>query len=333
MKIVLEFYRVRKADDAHTVVGRETADAADLDDAIRTRAAAMAKTLDMPQQPDAMSISDNEGNRLYSGHARHRQEHWMKEPHMNTRPARTRAQRAAGLLLDACRSREPAMTMNFPNPTRSFDEMRNAVCFVGHDGIFEIRFFVEAGALADGGAREGRMSKSECLSAFDGLRSSIHDVAREAYSITTSIPTSCPQLILRRRFPKLICHGTPPISGRAVDQLRSHDEAINDTRASPCRPAQGFLPALLRLGAADAIQISIRSTPSRVVSSCRRSSPRSRDWGNDAGCPHRPRLARRGRVIEVVGSISDRQLSPHGLNRSRGRGPSGSVHELDWMSG
>jgi len=34
MKIVLEFYRVRKADDAHAVVGRETADAADLDDAI-----------------------------------------------------------------------------------------------------------------------------------------------------------------------------------------------------------------------------------------------------------------------------------------------------------
>ena len=54
-------------------------------------------------------------------------------------------------LLDACRSREPAMTLNFPNPTRSFEEMRNAVCFVGHDGIFEIRFFVEAGALAHSG--------------------------------------------------------------------------------------------------------------------------------------------------------------------------------------
>jgi hypothetical protein len=101
---------------------------------------------------------------------------------MNTHPARTRAQRAGALLLDACRSREPAMTLNFPNPTRSFDEMRNAVCFVGHDGIFEIRFFVEAGALADGGAQGGRMSEAKCLSAFDRLRGSIHDVAREAYS-------------------------------------------------------------------------------------------------------------------------------------------------------
>jgi hypothetical protein len=98
-----------------------------------------------------------------------------------TRPAPTRAQRAAGLLLDACRSREPAMTLNFPNPTRSFDEMRNAVCFVGHDGMFEIRFFVEAGALADG-AEGSRMSEAKCLSAFDRLRGSIHDVAREAYS-------------------------------------------------------------------------------------------------------------------------------------------------------
>ena len=41
MKIVLEFYRIRKVDDAHAVVGRETANAADLDDAIGL-AAAMA---------------------------------------------------------------------------------------------------------------------------------------------------------------------------------------------------------------------------------------------------------------------------------------------------
>ena len=65
-KIVLEFYRIRKADDAHAVVGRETADAADLDDAIGL-ARQLWRTLDMPQRPDAMSISDNEGNRLYSG--------------------------------------------------------------------------------------------------------------------------------------------------------------------------------------------------------------------------------------------------------------------------
>ena len=63
---MLEFYRIRKADDAHAVVGRETADAADLDNAIGL-ARQLWRTLDMPQRPDAMSISDNEGNRLYSG--------------------------------------------------------------------------------------------------------------------------------------------------------------------------------------------------------------------------------------------------------------------------
>lgn len=74
------------------------------------------------------------------------------------------------------------MTLNFPNPTRSFDEMRNAVGFVGYDGIFEIRFFVEASALAEGGAQGSQTTEAKCLSAFDRLRSSIHDVAREAYS-------------------------------------------------------------------------------------------------------------------------------------------------------
>jgi len=74
------------------------------------------------------------------------------------------------------------MTLNFPNPTRSFDEMRNAVRFVGHDGVFEIRFFVEAGALAGRGAQESRMSEAKCLSAFDRSRGSIEDVARKAYS-------------------------------------------------------------------------------------------------------------------------------------------------------
>ena len=34
MKIMIEFYRTREADDAHAVLGRETAEAADLDDAI-----------------------------------------------------------------------------------------------------------------------------------------------------------------------------------------------------------------------------------------------------------------------------------------------------------
>jgi hypothetical protein len=66
MKIVIEFYRIRAADDAHAIVGRETAEAADLDDAIEI-ARRLARTLDMPQRPDAMTINDANDTMLYSG--------------------------------------------------------------------------------------------------------------------------------------------------------------------------------------------------------------------------------------------------------------------------
>ncbi len=72
------------------------------------------------------------------------------------------------------------MTLQFPNRSRSFDEARNAVRFIGHDGMFEVPFFIEAGALARPDRTE--LSEADCLTAFDAARSSIHDVAREAYS-------------------------------------------------------------------------------------------------------------------------------------------------------
>jgi len=76
------------------------------------------------------------------------------------------------------------MTLAFPNPSRSFDEVRNAVRFTGHDGMFQVRFLVEAGALSKSksAVRGTALAESECLSAFDALRPSIHDVARKAYS-------------------------------------------------------------------------------------------------------------------------------------------------------
>jgi hypothetical protein len=74
------------------------------------------------------------------------------------------------------------MTLAFLNPSRSFDEARNAVVFFGHDGMFEIRFFVEIAALAGGQPRGARMSEAQYLSAFDAMSASIHDVARKAYS-------------------------------------------------------------------------------------------------------------------------------------------------------
>jgi uncharacterized protein DUF1488 len=74
------------------------------------------------------------------------------------------------------------MSLNFPNPTRSFDEMRKAVRFVGHDGVFEIKFFVEGGALADEKAQGREAFEARCLSAFDENRDSIQSAARVAYS-------------------------------------------------------------------------------------------------------------------------------------------------------
>lgn len=76
------------------------------------------------------------------------------------------------------------MTLEFPNRSRSFDEARKAVRFSGYDGMFEVRFFVEAGALAVSEAilRGSGTLEAGCLSAFDALRQTIQDVAREAYS-------------------------------------------------------------------------------------------------------------------------------------------------------
>lgn len=79
------------------------------------------------------------------------------------------------------RNRAPTMTLAFLNPSRSFDEARSAVLFFGHDGMFEIRFFIEIAALAEGHVRETRMSESQCLSAFDARRASIHRVAQRVY--------------------------------------------------------------------------------------------------------------------------------------------------------
>lgn len=76
------------------------------------------------------------------------------------------------------------MTLSFPNPARDFDEKRNAVHFTGYDGLTEVAFFVDTGALRrPAGEGHGRDSTDATfLFAFDALRASIYDVAREAYS-------------------------------------------------------------------------------------------------------------------------------------------------------
>lgn len=67
MKIVVEFYRTRDADDAHAVVGRETVEVDDVDGAIAA-ARLLAQTLDiMPERPDSMTITDANGRMHYCG--------------------------------------------------------------------------------------------------------------------------------------------------------------------------------------------------------------------------------------------------------------------------
>jgi hypothetical protein len=72
------------------------------------------------------------------------------------------------------------MTLTFPNPSRSFDEARNAVRFLGYDGMFEVRFFVEAAALGTLGSHT--LTEAYCLAAFDAARNSVYKVAQKAYT-------------------------------------------------------------------------------------------------------------------------------------------------------
>lgn len=74
------------------------------------------------------------------------------------------------------------MTLAFPNRARSFDDVRNAVRFLGYDGMFEIRFFVEAEVLAKGKTQTTRMSEAQYLSTFDAMLAPIHEAAKKVYA-------------------------------------------------------------------------------------------------------------------------------------------------------
>jgi hypothetical protein len=67
------------------------------------------------------------------------------------------------------------MALIFPNRSRSFDETRQGVRFLGYDGMFEVRFLVEAAALRSA-------SEVSCLNAFDATRSTIQAAATRAYA-------------------------------------------------------------------------------------------------------------------------------------------------------
>ena len=74
------------------------------------------------------------------------------------------------------------MPLNFPNPSRSYDESRRSIRFSGYDGAFEIPFSIDVDALPMKHGNSHRPGEDDYLSAFDYSRKSIQDVACEAYS-------------------------------------------------------------------------------------------------------------------------------------------------------
>jgi uncharacterized protein DUF1488 len=70
------------------------------------------------------------------------------------------------------------MALSFPNRSRSFDEARRAVRFLGYDGMFEVAFLVQGEALVP----SSTVTEADCLTAFDTARDSVYNVARKAYA-------------------------------------------------------------------------------------------------------------------------------------------------------
>jgi hypothetical protein len=73
------------------------------------------------------------------------------------------------------------MKLDFPNPSRSFDESGERIRFWGYDRTIEVCFFVECEALKRLAPNMGASEKGY-LEAFDQARSRIHEVADEVYA-------------------------------------------------------------------------------------------------------------------------------------------------------
>jgi hypothetical protein len=72
------------------------------------------------------------------------------------------------------------MRLNFPNPSRSFDETGKRVRFWGYDSAIEVAFFVEEDALKKL-CPEMANVEDGFLKAFDDARKRIHEVADKVY--------------------------------------------------------------------------------------------------------------------------------------------------------
>jgi len=72
------------------------------------------------------------------------------------------------------------MAIAFPNRARSYDETAKRIRFLGHDGMFEIRFSMDIDVLTKGPC-PAATSERDYLAGFDGLRTQILDVAKRVY--------------------------------------------------------------------------------------------------------------------------------------------------------
>ena len=71
--------------------------------------------------------------------------------------------------------------LNFPNPSRSYDETEHGVHFWGYDQTIEVSFFVEESALSRI-SPQTRQDEAGFLTTFDVHRDRIRAVADKVYS-------------------------------------------------------------------------------------------------------------------------------------------------------
>ena len=62
---IIEFFRLRDADGAEAILDRVEHDTVDLEQA-KVRAQSLFETLDMPQRPDALRITDRDGAEVFA---------------------------------------------------------------------------------------------------------------------------------------------------------------------------------------------------------------------------------------------------------------------------
>lgn len=72
------------------------------------------------------------------------------------------------------------MSLSFANRTRTYDERRGVIRFVGHDGLKQIVFHLSVGLFDQDGSAK-KLLEQGYLMAFDRCRSRILEIAQALY--------------------------------------------------------------------------------------------------------------------------------------------------------